>query len=76
MLPTGNESVVMIRTWEDTISLLFLGTLVKHTELRLLLYKTLVALSTLTMAFPLLSTYAKRSVAATDWLTQIVSPCA
>lgn len=42
---------------------------------RFSLYMTLLVLSTLRMAFPLLSTYARWLLVATDWFTQIASPC-
>lgn len=48
----------------------------KPTVFRFSLYGTFVKLSTLRMAFPLLSTYARRSVVAKELLTQTASPCA
>lgn len=53
-----------------------LGILVEPTVFRFSFHGTFVKLSTLRMAFPLLSTYARRSLVAIDWSTQIASPCA
>ena len=59
----------------ETVNWQFLTSSVKRTVSRLSLYGTFVVLSTLIIAFPLPSTYARLSVVARDWFTQIASPC-